>query len=175
LSIAVVDRLDKHFRQLTKGVFSRYGFAYADVLTQWSTIVGEDLGRVSVPERIRWPRTTGSAGDGTMPNGAKRGGTMVLRVAEGRALEFQHLVPHIIERINGFYGYEAVVSLKILQGAVAAPDRPEPAPAPEIVAGALGTPGEAIEDEALRAALLRLGSAVSHRNTRSISPARTRS
>jgi hypothetical protein len=162
LSIAAVDRLDKHFRRLTRSVFSRYGFAYADVLTQWSAIVGEELGRVSVPERIRWPRATGSSGDG-----AKRGGTMILRVAEGRALEFQHLVPRIIERINGFYGYEAVTTLKILQGTVTPPARPTPQPAPEIDAGVLGAQAEAIHDEGLRAALLRLGSAVSHRDAAS--------
>jgi hypothetical protein len=172
LSIAVVDRLDKHFRQLTKGVFSRYGFAYADVLTQWSAIVGEDLGRVSVPERIRWPRAAGPVGDGR-----KVGGTMVLRVAEGRALEFQHLVPRILERINGFYGYDAVAALKIVQGAVAAPPGNGPKPS-EIADEALGERVEAIQDERLRAALLRLGTAVSHRHpasSPSISPARIRS
>jgi hypothetical protein len=165
-----VDRLDKHFRRLTKSVFSRYGFAYADVLTQWSAIVGEELGQVSVPEKIRWPRATGSAGDG-----AKRGGTMILRVAEGRALEFQHLVPRIIERINGFYGYEAVTALKILQGAVAPPRRALSQPVQEIADPALGKRVESIHDEALRAALLRLGTAVSHRDaaaSKSNSPTR---
>lgn len=168
-----MDRLDKHFRRLTKDVFTRYGFAYADVLTQWSAIVGTDLGRVSVPEKIRWPRSSGPGGDGV-----RRGGTMVLRVAEGRALEFQHLVPRIIERINAFYGYEAVTSLKVMQGPVAAPGRAEPQPAPKIVPEALGAHGAAIEDERLRAALERLGAAVLHRKASSpssISPARIQS
>jgi len=157
-----MDRLDKHFRKLTKPVFSRYGFAYAEVLSQWSAIVGDDLGQVSVPERIRWPRATGSSGDGV-----KRGGTMVLRVAEGRALEFQHLVPRIVERINGFYGYEAITALKILQGPVSPPAAPKRQSAPEIKPEVLGDQAEAIHDEALRAALLRLGSAVSHRGAAS--------
>jgi hypothetical protein len=142
-------------------VFQRYGFAYGEVLSQWSAVVGEELGRVSVPERIRWPRSGGPAGDG-----AKRGGTMVLRVAEGRALEFQHLVPRIIERINGFYGYEAVTAVKILQGTVAPPPRMVQKP-PEIADDALGTRVEAIENEHLRAALLRLGTAVSQRGVAS--------
>jgi hypothetical protein len=155
LSIAAVDRLDKHFRQLTKAVFSRYGFAYGEVLSRWSAIVGEELGAMSAPERIRWPRASGSRAEGR-----KTGGTLVLRVAEGRALEFQHLVPRIIERINAFYGYEAVLAVRILQGAIAAPS--PPAPAAESASPARGAPGlEAIEDEALRAALLRLGAALS--------------
>ena len=157
-----MDRLDKHFRKLTKPVFSRYGFAYAEVLSQWSAIVGEELGRVSVPERIRWPRATGSSGDGV-----KRGGTMVLRVSQGRALEFQHMVPRIVERINGFYGYEAIIALKILQGTVTLPAAPKRQSAPEIKPEVLGAHAEAIHDEALRAALLRLGSAVSQRGAAS--------
>ena len=160
-----MDRLDKHFRQLTRSVFSRYGFAYADVLTQWLTIVGDDLGRVSVPERIRWPRT-GSAASGAAGE-RKAGGTMVLRVAEGRALEFQHLVPRIVERINNFYGYEAVTSLKILQGVVTPPTHPKPKAAPEIEPGVLGAQGHAIEDDGLRTALMRLGTAVSQRSAAS--------
>jgi hypothetical protein len=153
-----MDRLDKHFRKLTRPVFQRYGFAYGEVLGQWSAIVGDELGNVSVPERIRWPRATGSSGDGV-----KRGGTMVLRVAQGRALEVQHMVPRIIERINGFYGYEAITTLKILQGTVTPPAAPRRPPAPQIDAQVLGDQAEAIHDEALRAALLRLGSAVSQR------------
>jgi hypothetical protein len=163
LSIAAVDRLDKHFRQLTKAVFSRYGFAYGEVLSRWSAIVGEELGAMSAPERIRWPRASG-----TGSQGRKSGGTLLLRVAEGRGLEFQHLAPRIIERINGFYGYQAVTAVKVLQGGLAAPSAParKSAANPESPEG--GAPGlEAIEDEALRAALLRLGAALSHRDAKS--------
>lgn len=152
-----MDRLDKHFRHLTKQAFSRYGFAYADVLAQWSAIVGDEHGRVSAPERIRWPRAAAADGETR-----KAGGTMILRVAEGRALEFQHLVPKIIERINGFYGYEAVTAVKIVQGTVAPPQREGPR-LPEAADEAVIAQVSAIEDDQLRAALLRLGTAVSLR------------
>jgi hypothetical protein len=173
LSIAVVDRLDKHFRRLTKQVFARYGFAYGDVLSRWSAIVGDELGRISVPERIRWPRPAGPAGDGR-----KTGGTLILRVAEGRALEFQHLGPRVIERINGHYGYEAVSALKIVQGTVAAPSGVRPKFGPEMPNEAVGERLEAIEDDGLRVALMRLGAAVSRRDgtsSPSISPTRIQS
>jgi hypothetical protein len=159
LSIAVVDRLDKHFRRLTKQVFARYGFAYGDVLSRWSAIVGDELGRVSVPERIRRPRPSGPAG-----HGRKSGGTLVLRVAEGRALEFQHLGPRVMERINSYYGYEAVAALKIVQGTVASPSGVRPQPGPEMPNEAVGERLETIEDDGLRAALMRLGAAVSRRD-----------
>ena len=160
-----MDRLDKHFRRLTKNVFARYGFAYAGVLSEWSAIVGEELGRVSVPERIRWPRSTGSASDGR-----KSGGTIVVRVAEGRALEFQHLAPRLIERINRYYGFEAVAGVKVVQGTVAAPASQSPsAPCPDIRREAVSQRVAAIDDDRLRAALLRLGTSVS-RSDRALSP-----
>jgi hypothetical protein len=159
-----VDRLDKHFRHVTKHAFSRYGFAYADVLAQWSAIVGDELGRVSTPERIRWPRAGGADGEGR-----KAGGTMILRAAEGRALELQHLVQKIIERINSFYGYEAVTAVKIVQGTVAPPPREAPS-LPEAADEAVTAQVSAIEDDRLRAALLRLGTAVSLRGAASPHP-----
>lgn len=105
-----MERLDKHFRTLARQTFARYGFAYAELIVQWPAVVGEALAGASRPERLRWPRASSS------PDGRKQGATLVVRAAEGRALEIQHLAPRIIERINAFYGYYAVVALKIVQG-----------------------------------------------------------
>jgi protein-disulfide isomerase len=89
---------------------------------------------------------------------------MVLRVAEGRALEFQHLGPRIIERINGYYGYEAVAALKILQGTVAPPRRGFGRSLSKRSGTSGGQARGVHPRRGLRAALLRLGTAVSHRD-----------
>lgn len=160
-----MDRLDKHFRQLTRQAFARYGFGYADILAQWPAIVGEELGTLSAPERIRWPRRPAAAGD-------KPAGTMVVRVAEGRALEFQHQAPRIIERINGFYGYEAVAALKIVQGTL---QSTAPRAGAEPVAALpreAQTRLETIDDDRLRAALERLGSSLNRASAPSQTPSR---
>jgi hypothetical protein len=145
-----VERLDKHFRALAQASFARYGFAYADLIVQWSAVVGESLANVSRPERLRWPRQAGGR------DGRKQGGTLIVRVAEGRALELQHLAPRVIERINGFYGYEAVAALKIVQGPL--PIRPaRPRPVPSLTHSAGGVLLDGIGDDRLKAALRRLG------------------
>ena len=64
------------------------------------------------PERIRWPRGAGE-------NAQKLGGTLVIRAEPGRGLDLQYQSPQIIERINHFYGYGAIASVKIMQGHVA--------------------------------------------------------
>lgn len=108
-----MERLDKHFEKLTKASFARYGFAYGELLARWPDIVGEELARHSQPERIKWPRGAGETAQ-------KLGGTLVIRAEPGRGLDLQYQSHQIIERINQFYGYGAVTSVKIMQGPVAA-------------------------------------------------------
>jgi hypothetical protein len=143
--------IDKPFRDLTRAAFARYGFAYADLIGQWPAIVGEHLAAICRPERIKWPRQ-GEAGE------ARSGGTLILRAAPGRALDLQHETPGIIERINGFYGYAAIAAIKIRQ------DQQRPAVRQRALssldaasAASLDARLETIADDALRAALRRLG------------------
>lgn len=152
-----METLNKHFRKLTVASFERYGFAYAELLSQWEAIVGSELAAVSAPEKIRWPRRT----DGEEDRGQPGGGTLVIRAAEGRALELQYMAPRIIERINGYYGYGAVAKLKILQGKLSKHTKKTKADPPvldEPTTAALQSKLETIGDDELRAALERLGS-----------------
>ena len=41
-----METLSKHFREITKAAFARYGFAQADVVANWDAIVGEELAAV---------------------------------------------------------------------------------------------------------------------------------
>lgn len=146
--------LDKDFRALTRAAFARYGFAYADLITQWPAIVGDGVAQWSEPERIKWPR----AG----VDERRQGGTLVIRVTPGRGLDLQHETPRIIDRINAFYGYAAIAAVKIRQGALSrkkALSRAVPAlGAP--AAQALESELEAVADPELKGALRRLGQAV---------------
>lgn len=144
--------LDKPFRDLTQAAFARFGFAYGELLSQWAAIVGETISEVCKPERISWPRQAGETRQ-------RQGGTLVLRANPGRALELHYETPRLIERINAFYGYGAIAAIKIRQASAPGTtpfSRREPtlAPAQSV---ALGAELAGIDDEALRAALHRLG------------------
>ena len=65
-----METLTKHFRELTRAAFARYGFAYAEVIARWPEVVGEDLARVSRPDRIRWPKGAGAEAAGFVVCGA---------------------------------------------------------------------------------------------------------
>lgn len=148
-----METLDKHFRDLTRAVFARYGFAYAEVVARWPEIVGDQLAGVSRPERIRWPRSAEA--------GRKSGGTLIVSAAPGRALDLQYEVPRIIERINRFYGHGAIAAVKVTASQELprgpASDRP---PIGKIIDSRVL---ERIEDDPLKAALQRLGEAVASR------------
>jgi hypothetical protein len=147
-----MERLDKHFEKLTKASFARYGFAYGELMARWPDIVGETLARHCEPERIKWPR-----GSGEMAQ--KLGGTLVIRAEPGRSLDLQYQSHQIIERINQFYGYGAVTSVKVMQGHVTSAKtlkNKENLLDPE-TEKVLETQLESIADERLKQALHRLG------------------
>lgn len=121
--------------------FKRFGFVQGAVVSRWGEIVGERYAKVSTPESIRFPA------------GKKAGGTLTLLVEGAHAPLMQHLSPTIVERVNRFFGYEAVARIAFRQGsapkAAPRPTRPEPAPVPRD----LGEGLRAIADPELRTVL----------------------
>ena len=122
----------------------KFGFVQASVVSRWHEIVGERYGKVSLPESIRFP------------TGKKSGGTLTLLVEGAHAPLIQHLGPMIIERVNRFFGYEAIDRIVFRQGRLPAaapkPRRPQPAPVPN----ELGEGLRAVADPELRACLTSL-------------------
>ena len=86
------------------------GFAQADILAKWTSIVGPNLANCSSPEKLNYSRHT------------NKDATLRIRVAPGWAPEFQHFEPLIIERINSFFGYRAVLRLQLIQAPIQKPD-----------------------------------------------------
>ena len=146
-----METLDKHFRDLTRAAFARYGFAESELTGRWAEIAGAELARVTTPERIKWPR---GAGESTQ----KSGGTLIVRAAPGRGLEVSYAIPQIIERINRFLGYGAVTSVKVVQAGSWPGVTKATAAAPVIIPHQQQI--AAIADEGLRAALERLGAGI---------------
>lgn len=138
--------------ELTLGIggvaFKRFGFVQGAVVSRWKEIVGERYARVSTPESIRFPA------------GRKIGGTLTLGVEGAHAPLLQHLAPMIVERVNRFFGYEAVAKVVFRHGARAAAEpvqaRPQPAPVPQ----ELGDGLREIADPELRTVLENLAGAI---------------
>jgi hypothetical protein len=137
-------------------ILKKRGLAEARIVTDWRAIVGDAVAERSAPERLVRKR------------GADQGGTLRLRVAGAWALEFQHMAPGLIARINGYFGYAAVARIQFIQAPLPAAKRPPapPAPLPPEAEARLAAMTAKIDDPALRERVLSLGRALERRARR---------
>jgi hypothetical protein len=129
------------------------GFASAELIARWAEIAGPEIAAHSEPMKINWPRSTGAE--------AAEPATMVLRVEGPAALEIQHLSAVILERVNRFFGWQAIGRIALRQAPLRRRETPTlpPPPDPEATAR-IAAAMPAIEDGDLRQALARLGAAI---------------
>ena len=128
--------------------FRRFGFVQSAIVSRWPEIVGERLAAASTPESIRFPV------------GKKQDGVLTLTVRGAHAPMISHLTDEIVERVNRFFGYAAVVRIAIRQGEVTkrAERRAPPALAP--APAEFGQSLKGIADPELKAVLEALASGV---------------
>jgi len=141
------------------------GFPSATLITDWPVIIGAEFAGFTQPEKLAWPRRAfESDDDDTLARNAQDCATMILRVDGPRALEVQHAVPQLIERINTFFGYRAIGRIKIVQGPVRRrrkkPQERRTLPRQNADVTPVDLDLSGIEDEGLREAVQRLGDRV---------------
>jgi len=143
--------LTREVQAIAKPILGRRGFAEVDILGSWEEMVGADLARGILPEKL------------TFDKDKRINGTLYVKSAGGAfATLFEFQKQRVIERINCFFGYPAVAQIKIRQGALKLKS--------ETVETARSlTPAEekelqkrvsAIEDEELRTQAYEIGKAI---------------
>jgi hypothetical protein len=144
--------------KVTRRLAQRRGFAEADLIAHWPSIVGPEIGRRSQPERLRFPNRK-----------ERLDGTLTLRVDGAWAVELMHMEPQVLERINGFFGYPAVARLKVRQAPVHY-DEPDPppveAPLDTVTEARLQARVSGVANGDVREKLLRLGQALARRGAK---------
>lgn len=145
--------------QLTRKAFEKFGFSAATLIMDWPTIVGGEIAHYTQPERLKWPRimADAEAEDGVPQQNARSGATLLLRVDDARALDVQYKSKQIIERINAYFGYNAIGEVRIVQGPI---ERSTP---PRRMRPEAGLAPRAAAADPLSDAIARLGAAVRRR------------
>jgi hypothetical protein len=129
------------------------GFASAEILARWGDIVGPEVAAHSEPMKITWPRAMGQE--------AAEPATLVLRVEGPAAIEIQHLSAVILERVNRFFGWQAIGRIALRQAPLRRREQPSPPPPPDpAVTARIAASLPEIADDDLRQALARLGAAI---------------
>jgi hypothetical protein len=131
-----------------RATFRKFGFVQHAVVSRWSEIVGERYAEVSAPESIRFPQ------------GKRAEGVLHLVVTGAHAPMMQHIAPEIVERVNRFFGYQAVARLQIRHGSVTRPGRVLPQPELKPAPAELGDSLRGIVDPELKAVLEALAAGV---------------
>ncbi len=94
----------KMLMPLAKSLLGKKGFTEIDLLSNWKEIVGEDVAAYTLPRQIISRR------------GSKDGGCLQIEVPSGAfALELQLREKIIKEKINFYFGYQAISDIRIIQ------------------------------------------------------------
>src|ERR1019366_8374933 len=99
------------------------GFASTEIIARWADIVGTEIAAHSEPMKITWPRANTT---GDMDDGVPEPATLVLRVEGPAALEIQHLSAVILERVNRFFGWQAIGRIALRPEPPGRPQAPRP-------------------------------------------------
>ncbi len=147
--------LDSIARPIMQPAFERYGFAHAELVAQWAAIVGQDIAEKCSPERLKWPSTRDTA------KRHAEGAILVIRADQGEGLALSYEADTITTRINGFFGYQAVTTVKFVQGDRRRPGpvRPRPTTPDADTIKEVAGKTDKIADIGLKGALTRLGQA----------------
>ncbi len=137
---------------VAKPAFERYGFALVEILQHWSAYAGKELAAYTAPEKLKWPRAAQS-------DATSEGATLILRVDGPRAVEVQHRIPQLIERLNAAFGYRAVTAIRLLQAPLAVKPRTRAKPPLKVDEAAFSH----VADDRLRSALSRMSAGVQTR------------
>ena len=152
-----------HVSDLVSGVLSdviaRRNGMTLDLLAGWQDIVGPDYAACTLPEKIIWPKRASDA-EPFQP------GTLVVACDGAKALFFQHETSQILERVNFFFGFQAIEKIRLVQKPLG---KPAPRKKPVIALDQaeeqrLGAVLNAIEDPKLRKKLEAFGRGVISRN-----------
>jgi hypothetical protein len=134
---------------------ARQGFGESALILRWEAIVGARLAAVCEPVKLQWPPRAKNRPAEKKDEPA----TLILRVEPGFGLDVQHMTGTILDRVNTHLGWRCVARLTMRQEPLAtrrrAPRRAEAVDAATRERAAAATRG--VADEALRAALTRLG------------------
>ena len=84
-----------------KRIINKKGQIYSETLDKWRYFVGEDLFDVSFPKSFKNENKLGPS-------------YLTVMVKRGNEVNFEYSKSLIIERINSFFGYDAVQNIKLV-------------------------------------------------------------
>ena len=98
---------------INKNMVNKFGNIYYTIYSKWEEIVGAFFIQYSHPEKIT---ITPQNSNNEIKEFQEK--TLHVNIAPAAAVEFQHFQNKILEKINSFFGYQALHRIKIHQNFV---------------------------------------------------------
>jgi len=97
-------------KKINRNFSSKFGKIEFIIHSKWPEIAGSYFSEYSIPKNIsRIPDYENEIGETIYKN------QLNVSVAPAAALEFQHFKDTILEKINSYFGYKAIIDLRIQQ------------------------------------------------------------
>lgn len=97
-------RIGLYTQKIVQPIFKARGLVEGKIMTHWPEIVGDHFARLSLPEKIVFPK------------GKKGEGTLYLSVTSSSSLLIHYAQGLILEQVNTFFGYKAIAKLHMSHG-----------------------------------------------------------
>lgn len=81
----------------------KFNFIQISILQSWADIVGKKIANCSYPIKV------------VFTNQENLGGKLFLKVERGKTMEIEFKCQEIIEKLNQFFGYQAITKINIVQ------------------------------------------------------------
>jgi len=132
------------------------GFIQARILLEWDYIVTPQFAQWCIPLKV------------TFPFNQRNNGYLLVKATSSMATEIAYQEPQILNRINQYFGYQAINKIKVFQGPISkksAPlQQPPLPPLDKAQSDFLEEQVNTVHDEKLRSALLSLGGGISQKS-----------
>ena len=133
---------------IAKQVIGKDWAIYSGLLDHWPEIVGQSYAQTTTPVKITFPHQPQEP--------RRRGGTLTIRLPKGLAMEFTYKISSVQQRVNNYFGYDAVGKI-VLETVYALPAvKNTSQPSPQAIEKAKEA-SDGIENSELREALEKLG------------------
>ena len=84
-----------------KRLINKKGQIYSEILDNWRHFVGNDLFEISFPKSFKNENKIGSS-------------CLTVMVKRGNEVNFEYSKSQVIEKINSFFGYDAIQNIKLV-------------------------------------------------------------
>ena len=99
-------KIAETIREITNDISVNFNKQEYIIYSKWHEIVGDYFVNFSEPQKLKISKEN---------KNSSYEGILTVDVTNPAAIEFQHFIPKIIEKINSFLGYKAVTKIKLVQ------------------------------------------------------------